>query len=137
MEEPNNICKDCGSDEVFVKCDYPALTTIINKMNITLDTYRELEEKGVYIHYLPEHYNDGSNLNFSIEFRKHKTQTGWYNDNHEFGDVSDTMYKSLQLAKWYLEDPKRIDLINSGYHNPEYIKYKDDMKEFLSTITKF
>ena len=106
-------------------------------MNNTLETYRELEENGIYIHYLPEHYNDGSNLNFSIEFRKQKTQTGWYNDNHEFGDVSDTMYKSLQLAKWYLEDPKRIDLINSGYHNPEYIKYKNDMKEFLSTITKF
>ena len=23
MEEPNNICKDCGSDEVFVECKYP------------------------------------------------------------------------------------------------------------------
>ena len=106
-------------------------------MYSTLETYKLLEENGVYINYLPEHYNDGVNLNFSIEFRKQKTQTGWYNDNHEFGDVYNTMCKSLELAKWYLDDPKRIDLINSGYYNPEYIKYKDELKEFLSTMTKW
>ena len=33
---------------------------------ITLQTYRELEEYGVYIHYELDHYNDGTNLNFSI-----------------------------------------------------------------------
>lgn len=101
---------------------------------ITLDTYRTLEENGVYIHYSPEHYADGTNLNFSIEFKNQKTQTGWYNDNHEFGDVYETMYKSIHIAQWYLKDPKRIELINSGYNNPEYIVYKDELAGLLSII---
>ena len=106
-------------------------------MDNTLETYKFLEENGVFIHYTPEHYGDGSNLNFSIQFTKQKTQTGWYNDNHEFGGVPETIEKSLQLAKWYLDNPNYIDLINSGYHNPEYIKYKDELMKFLSTITQW
>jgi hypothetical protein len=100
----------------------------------TLETYKELEDNEVYIHYLPEHYDDGSNLNFSIEFRKQKTQTGWYNDNHEFGDVSNTMRSSMMIALWYLQDTNRIELINSGYHNPDYIKYNDELKDFINQI---
>jgi len=103
---------------------------------ITLETYKELEEKGVYIHYIPEHYTDGSNLNFSIEFKNQNTQTGWYNDNHEFGGVYETMYKSVHIAQWYLKDPKRIDLIDSGYNNPEYIKYKDELYELIRNMNE-
>ena len=104
--------------------------------SITLDTYKELEENGVYIHYIPEHYNDGTNLNFSIEFRKYKTQTGWYNDNHEFGDVLDTMTSSILLAKWYLENPRRIELINGSITDPEHYQYGEDLMEFLNPIFK-
>lgn len=100
----------------------------------TLETYKELEDKGVYIHYLPDHYDDGSNLNFSIEFRKQKTQTGWYNDNHEFGDVSNTMRYSMMIALWYLQDTNRIELINSGYQNPDYVKYKDELKDYINQL---
>lgn len=103
--------------------------------NISLETYRTLEENGVYIHYGPEHYDDGSNLSFSIEFKNHKTQTGWYNDNHEFGDVYSTMTKSIQLALWYLDNPKYIDNINSGYHNPEYVKYINEVGDYIDSIT--
>lgn len=103
---------------------------------ITLDAYKELEENGVYIHYIPEHYTDGSNLNFSIEFKNQNTQTGWYNDNHEFGGVYETTYKSVHIAQWYLKDPKRIDLIDSGYNNPEYIKYKDELYELISIMNE-
>ena len=103
-------------------------------MEVTLETYKELEEKGVYIHYVAEHYKDGSNLNFSIEFKNQGTQTGWYNDDHEFGDVYETMIKSLKLAKWYLQCEKRISLINSGYHNPEYITYVNDRGVFLEYL---
>ena len=60
-----------------------------------LKTYQLLETQGVFIHYSPEHYSDGSNLSFSIEFVKQKTQTYWYNDNHEFGNVSETILSSL------------------------------------------
>ena len=126
--------------------------------DVTLNTYKTLEDNGVYIHYVPEHYNDGSNLNFSIEFTKYKTQnvkllhrdnekivvlpigeklnvaTGWYNDDHEFGNVYDTKVKSIKLAQWYLEDPKRIELIDGSMKNPEYVKYVNDLCDFLETI---
>jgi len=103
---------------------------------ITLEQYKTLEDNGVYIHYVHEHYTDGVNLNFSIEFKKHNTQTGWYNDNHEFGDVYDTMNKSVLLSLWYLEDPKRIDLIDSGYHSEEYRKYVGELADMISTMNK-
>ena len=101
---------------------------------LVLSSLKTLEDNGVYIHYVPEHYTDGSNLNFSIEFTKQKTQTGWYNDDHEFGDVYDTKVKSIKLAQWYLEDPKRIELIDGSMKNPEYVKYVNDLCDFLETI---
>ena len=102
---------------------------------VNLDEYKKLEDLGVYFHYSPEHYSNGSNLNFSIEFKNYDTQTGWYNDNHEFGDVYSTMTKSIQLAYWYLEDPKRIEMIDSGYHNPEYMSYQNEIAEVIQLIT--
>ena len=109
---------------------------------VTLEAYKTLEENGVYIHYSHEHYTDGTNVNFSIEFTKQKsfllkrTQTGWYNDNHEFGDVYETMYKSIQLALWYLEDPKRIELIDSAIYNDDYIMYVNDKAQFITNLNK-
>jgi len=102
--------------------------------NLVLSSLKTLEDNGVYIHYIPEHYMDGSNLNFSIEFTKYNTQTGWYNDDHEFGDVYDTTVKSLKLAQWYLEDPKRIELIDGSLKDPEYVKYVNDLCDFLEPI---
>jgi len=102
--------------------------------DVTLNSYKTLEDNGVYIHYVPEHYNDGSNLNFSIEFTKYKTQTGWYNDDHEFGDVQDTKVKSIKLALWYLEDPKRIELIDGRIGDREYINYLNELCDFLDTM---
>jgi hypothetical protein len=123
---------------------------------ISLESYALLEEKGVFIHYGPEHYSNGSNICFSIEFildRKAFTkkigkkpidelgkekltreQTGWYNDNHDFGNATQTMVASIKLAFWYLEDPTRILLINSGYNDPEYQIYQEEKSKFLDTI---
>ena len=101
------------------------------------DVFNELEKKGVFIHYSPEHYKDGSNLMFSIEFTKEKKQTGWYNDNHEFGNVQQTIYKSTQLALWYLEIPSRIETIDYYINiigNPEYLKHHDELFEFLKSL---
>lgn len=103
-------------------------------MTINLDTYKKLEDNGVFIHYNYEHYNDGTNLCFSIEFKNHNTQTGWYNDNHEFGDVVTTIKKSLMMAEWYLQCEKRILLIDSGYHDPEYFTYVNDRGVFLEFL---
>ena len=102
--------------------------------DLVLKSLKTLEDNGVYIHYVPEHYNNGSNLNFSIEFTKQKTQTGWYNDDHEFGDVYDTKVRSIKLAQWYLEDPKRIELIDGSMKDPEYVKYVNDLCNFLEPI---
>ena len=102
--------------------------------DVPLNSYKTLEDNGVYIHYVPEHYKDGSNLNFSIEFTKYKTQTGWYNDDHEFGDVQDTKVKSIKLALWYLEDPKRIELIDGRIGDREYINYLHELCDFLDTM---
>ena len=101
---------------------------------LVLSSLKTLEDNGVYIHYVPEHYNNGSNLNFSIEFTKYKTQTGWYNDDHEFGDVYDTKVKSIKLAQWYLEDPKRIELIDGRIGDREYINYLTELCDFLDTM---
>jgi hypothetical protein len=102
--------------------------------DLVLKSLKTLEDNGVYIHYVPEHYNNGSNLNFSIEFTKYKTQTGWYNDDHEFGDVYDTTVKSIKLALWYLRDPKRIELIDCSMKDPECIKYLNDLCNFLEPM---
>ena len=102
--------------------------------DVPLNSYKTLEDNGVYIHYVPEHYKDGVNLNFSIEFTKYKTQTGWYNDDHEFGDVYDTKVKSIKLAQWYLEDPKRIELIDGRVTDHEFIKYLTDLCDFLEPM---
>ena len=97
---------------------------------MNLSEYAELEKQNVYIHYSL----DGCNLNFSIEFRDYeRAQTGWYNDNHDFGDVADTMEASIHMAKWYLAKPERITLINSSY-TPEYIKFHDELSLFITSL---
>jgi hypothetical protein len=103
---------------------------------VNLDEYKKLEKLGIYFHYSPELYDDGCNLNFSIEFKNYNTQTGWYNDNHEFGDVYNTMIKSIQLAYWYLEDPKRMEMIDSGYDNPDYTSYQVEVAEIINLLIK-
>jgi len=119
----DSCAHDCGCFIRVIDTDVP------------LSTYKSLEENGVYIHYVHEHYTDGTNLNFSIEFKNHNTQTGWYNDNHEFGDVHETMVASIKLAQWYLENPRRIELINSGYHEEEYRDYIQEHREYLKILT--
>lgn len=82
----------------------------------SLESFALLEEKNIFIHYDIEHYDDGCNLNFSIEFRDYpRAQTYWYNDNHEFGDIVDAMKASLAMAFWYAEDPERIKSLNGTY----------------------
>lgn len=90
-----------------------------------------LKKYGVHIHYDTEVYDDEINLLFSIEFKNQNTQTGWYNDNHEFGNDYYSKNTSIELAYWYLEDKNRINLINSGIHNPDYNNYKKELMEFL------
>jgi hypothetical protein len=91
------------------------------------------------ISYEKEYYTNGSNLLFSISFPNHIKDdyipaTGGYNDNHEFGDDEQVKISAKKLANWYLEDESRINLIDSGYHDPKWIAYKDDLRDFISTL---
>lgn len=93
-----------------------------------------LEQYGIFIHLNYEHYDIGTNCLFQIEFKNKKTMTCQFGDNHEFGNTVETINAAIQLAKWYHNDESRIDLINSGYHNPEYIKYKHEYMSILQNL---
>jgi hypothetical protein len=103
-------------------------------MNYNFEVFEELEKQGVHIDYMTDDYPNGSNLTFSINFFKYKRGTCWYGDNHEFGNCRQAMEASIKLALWYLEKPERIEFINSGYHNPDYIKFLDKKLDFLETL---
>lgn len=67
-----------------------------------------LERKGIFICLNYDHYPDGTNCNFSIQFTKTKNQTCWYGDNHEFGGTAETLIAAISFAKWFSEDDERI-----------------------------
>ncbi len=92
------------------------------------------------IHYGLDEYDDGNNLCFSIEFLNykykdgHNQQTYWFNDNHEFGDEYRSRECSIKIANWYLEDPWRIEMINSGWDNPKHDEYCKLKGTFYETL---
>jgi hypothetical protein len=92
------------------------------------------------IHYDADDYLDGYNLCFSIEFLNYKNkndynqQTYWFNDNHEFGNEDKSRECSIKLAEWYLEDPWRIEMINSSYDNCKYIEYEQLRGNFEKSL---
>jgi hypothetical protein len=47
------------------------------------------------------------------------------------------MTSSVLLAKWYLENPRRIELINGRVGDPEYHQYSEELQEFLKPITEW
>jgi hypothetical protein len=115
-------------------------------MNIQ-EEIRELEKKGVYIEYRPEHYlpNGGSNLCFAIEFTKHLRpgrgpndyyRTGLYNDNHEFGDAADVIEAAIKIAKWLLDGDRLKWYFYSSQENvteegrAKWKKYNEMREEF-------
>lgn len=80
---------------------------INDEKNINIEKeLRALEAKGVFINLDYDHYKDGTNCNWSIEFRDLKqtnSQTGWYGDNNEFGDTVDCIKAAIKFANWLLE----------------------------------
>jgi len=79
-----------------------------------------LQSKNIFIHLGIDHYEDGSNVLFSIEFKDYSVQTGWYNDNHEFGDYGDVMESAIDIAYWFMEDEIRIKTIDGRFDDPIY-----------------
>lgn len=72
-----------------------------------IDEIRYLEGEGVFIHIQHEHYKNGSNCNWSVEFTKFEqrnNQTSWFGDNHEFGDTIDCYAAAFRIAHFLLKD---------------------------------
>lgn len=99
---------------------------------------KKLEERGVFIKLDYEHYKDGTNTLFSIEFRDHKHQTCWYGDNHEFGDCLRCIESAIKIAEFFLKDEGRIKWIMGSVHdrftNPEWNEFRKLEREFLSSL---
>lgn len=99
-----------------------------------LEKIYKLEQKGVYIHYSPEMYDDGANVLFSIQFKNQDKQTMWYNDNHEFGDYASVIGKSIMMAEWYLAKPKRIEMIDVGINHSDYSSFVKERGEMVYSL---
>ena len=68
-----------------------------------LKTIQFLEDKGVTISYVHDRYKTGINCNFQIRFANGKG-TYQYGDNHEFGNIAQTMVASVKLATKMVTD---------------------------------
>lgn len=97
---------------------------------------RDLENKGAFIHLNYEHYHDGTNCLFSIEFKNFKDKndrtlrTGWYGDNHEFGDVVNCVEVAILFANWLLED----DHLQWYFYTPKKTMTEQNHSDFLKSI---
>jgi hypothetical protein len=103
-------------------------------MKYDLTSYTDLENKNVFIHYDIEHYDDGCNLCFSIEFRDYDQQTYWFNDNHEFGNIEQTMRSSIELAYWFLEKPERINGFKLTLMSDKFEQFSNELLDKLETL---
>lgn len=103
-------------------------------MKYDLNSYTDLENKHVFIHYDIEHYDDGCNLCFSIEFRDYGQQTYWFNDNHEFGNIEQTIRSSIELAYWFLEKPERINGFKLTLMSEEFERFNNELWNKVETL---
>ena len=74
-----------------------------------LTAIQYLEDRGVTIDYSHEHYKDGSNCNFQIDFGDGRI-TYLYGDNHEYGNTVQVKVASVKLAMHLLCTEGQLDL---------------------------
>lgn len=99
------------------------------------DRLNKLQKNNVFIYTEPEHYDNGSNMLFSIKFLDYPhAQTVWYNDNHEFGDAGTAMEAAIELAEWYLEDAERIKNINGMFNHYTHIERNKKVSDIINNI---
>jgi hypothetical protein len=73
-----------------------------------LEEIKKLRKKNVHICFSHDLYEDGTNCNFSIIFGDIDHQTGWFGDDHEFGETEDVMLKAIETANYFLSNPDFI-----------------------------
>jgi hypothetical protein len=106
------------------------------KINI-YEEIKKLKEKNVYIFFDHDFYKGGSNCNFSIAFRDIEKQTGWFGDNHEFGDVEDVMVAAIKLANFLLSEPEYIKAFFSNLPVERDLREKEKkVYEFIAQLEK-
>ena len=105
-------------------------------MNI-YEEIKKLKEKNVYIDFNHEYYPDGANCLFSINFLntkfetgKDSDKTGWYGDNHEFGDTEDVMIKAIDVANFLISDEKYLKYYFMAV-TAESIPIKEEIRKFI------
>ena len=103
-----------------------------------LERIRELEKQRVFIHLTYDHYDqfkegNGSNCNWSIEFRAIRKQTMWHGDNHEFGDTAECLLTAIEFAEWLLKSGKPEWYFISKY---ELVDNPEEHKEFWEAADK-
>jgi len=93
---------------------------------------RKLEKYNIFIHSAVEHYTDGTNLVFSVEFKDFDHRTYWYGDNYEFGDTTRAMRCAVKIA-WFMHDnPETIGAEKYGKDaKPEAA---DKLSDFVSSL---
>lgn len=65
---------------------------------------------GITIKYFIQHYKDGSNLNFAFHWKEldEEFHTGWYGDNHEWGDPERVVGVTKRMAEELSKVPEFI-----------------------------
>jgi hypothetical protein len=51
-----------------------------------------------------------------------------------FGNEDRSRECSIKIAQWYLEDPWRIEMINSGWGNSKYREYRTEKNIFYKSL---
>lgn len=99
-----------------------------------LQQISDLESKGVFIDFSNEIYSDGTNCCWQIRFIKEDHVTMMYNDNHEFGNVAQSMQKAVDYAYFLLANKDVLEMHKfSGWpgHFPNYEELEEKDHEFL------
>lgn len=99
-----------------------------------LKEIRELEKENIFIFFSHDLYKDGSNCSFSILFGNHNSddnQTGWYGDDHEFGDTADVMVRAIEVA-WFMN--KNLDYIKWYFYSAKETRSKEGYDNMMKSM---
>ena len=119
-----------------------------------IEQITDLRKKGVTIDFSNEWYTTGINCNWSVTFhnylypekpgvktdafasRTRQWKTGWYGDNHEFGDVPQSMEAAVKFAYFMLENEEVLKMHFSPnfWEYPNHEELSKKLEEFLCSI---
>ncbi len=119
-----------------------------------IEQITDLRKKGVTIDFSNEWYTNGINCNWSVTFhnylypekpgvktdafasRTRQWKTGWYGDNHEFGDVPQSMEAAVKFAYFMLENEEVLKMYfsNNQWKYPNYKELGKKFDDFFDTI---